>query len=72
MNSRVGREMNRFEILINISTLTVGVKHSIGRRATFSLNLHTVEEETLECLSSLQHKYHDFPGTYLKQAALDS
>ena len=64
--------MNRFEILINISTLTVGVKYSIGRRTTFSLNLHLVEEETLESLSILQHKYHDFPTTCLKQAALDS
>ena len=72
MNSRVGREMNRFEILINISTLTVGVKYSIGRRTTFSLNLHLVEEETLESLSILQHKYHDFPTACLKQAALGS
>ena len=64
--------MNRFEILINISTLAVGVKYSIGHRTMFSLNLHSVEEETLESLSILQHKYLDFPTTCLKQAALDS
>ena len=47
VNSSVGRETNRCQIVINISNLTVGVKHSIGRRTTFSPNLHLVVEETL-------------------------
>ena len=34
------------QLSINISELTVGVKHSISRRTTFSLNPHLVEEET--------------------------
>ena len=55
----------------NISSLTVGVKHSIGLRTTFSPNLHSVEEETLECFPILQHQYHDFPTSYLKQTAWD-
>ena len=38
------------EIAINISNLTVGVKHCP--------NLHSAEEETLKCLLILQ--YHDF------------
>ena len=62
--------MNRCQIVITMSNLTVGVKHSICRR-TFSPNLHSVEEGTLECLPILQHWY-DFPTLYLKQAALDS
>ena len=47
LNSNGGRETNRCQIVINISNLTVGVKHSIGRRTTFSPNLHLVVEETL-------------------------
>ena len=55
VNSKVGRETNRCQIVINISNLIVGVKHSIRCRTTFSPNLHSVEEETLECLPILQH-----------------
>ena len=55
LNFKVGQGTNRCEIVINISNLTVGVKHSIGCRTTFSPNLHSVEEESLECLSVLQH-----------------
>ena len=58
-------------IYIYISSLTVGVKHSIGLRTTFSPNLHSVEEEALECFLILQHQYHDFPTSYLKQTAWD-
>ena len=69
---QMGRQTNRCEIVINISNLTVGVKHSIGPRTTFFPNLHSVDEERLECLPILQHQYHDFPTSYLKQTALDS
>ena len=72
MNFNVRQETNRCEIVINISNLTVGVKHSIGPRTTFFPNLHSVDEERLECLPILQHQYHDFPTSYLKQTALDS
>ena len=47
VNSKVGRETNRCEIVINISNLTVGLKHSINQRTTFSPNLHSVEEESV-------------------------
>ena len=47
-------QANKCELVINISNLTVGVEHSIGLRATFSPNLHSVEEEALECLLILQ------------------
>ena len=72
VNSKVCRQMKRCEIVMNIINLTVGVKNSIGYRTTFSPNLHSVEEETSEYLPILQHEYHDFPTSYLKQAALDS
>ena len=55
MNSRVGQETKRCEIVIKISNLTVGVDHSICRRTTFSPNCHSVEEESLECFPILQH-----------------
>ena len=54
-NSKLGRQTNRCERVINIANLTLGVKHSIGHRTTFSPNLHSIEEETLECLPILQH-----------------
>ena len=54
-NSKVGRQTNRCEIVINISNLTVRAKHSIGRRTKFSSNLHSVEEEIFQCLPILQH-----------------
>ena len=38
---------DRCEIDINISNLTDGVKHCIGRRTTFFSNLYSVEEKTL-------------------------
>ena len=69
---QMGRQTSRCEIVINGSNLTVSVKHFIGRRATFSPNLHSVEEEALGCLPILQHWHHDFPTSYLKQAALNS
>ena len=47
VKSKVGRETNRCEIVINISNLTVGLKHSINQRTTFSPNLHSVEEESV-------------------------
>ena len=34
------------QLSINISKLTVGIKHSISGRTTFSLNPHLVEEAT--------------------------
>ena len=55
VNSKVGRQMSRCEIVINISNLTLVVKHSIGRRTSFSPNLHSVGEKTLECFLILQH-----------------
>ena len=55
VNSKVGWEINRCEIVINISNLAVGVKHSIGRRTTFFPNPHSVKEETSECLPIRQH-----------------
>ena len=49
VNSKFGKQTKRCEVdvkYINISKLTVGVKHSIIRRSTFSPNPHFVEEET--------------------------
>ena len=51
----VSRRKDVKQLSINILKLTVGVKHSISRRATFSPNPHLVGEETLECLPILQH-----------------
>ena len=45
VNSKVDHETSRCQIVVNISNLTVGVKHSISCRTTFSPNLHSVEEE---------------------------
>ena len=42
VNSKVGWQRNKCEIVINISILTVGVKHSIVLRTTFSPTLHSV------------------------------
>ena len=56
LTPRLGsRRIDVKSLSINISKLTVGVKHPISRRITFSPNLHLVEEETLECLSIPQH-----------------
>ena len=55
VKSKVGRQTSRCEIVINISNLTVGVKHSIGCRTTYSPNLCSAEEENLESLAILQH-----------------
>ena len=47
--------LSRKILSINMSKLTLGVKHYISRRRTFSPNLHIVEGETLKCLPILQH-----------------
>ena len=52
---RVNRQKDVSNSSINISRLTLRVKHSFSRRTTVSPNLHLVEEETLECLPILQH-----------------
>ena len=38
-------------------------------KTTFSPNLHLVEHETLEFVPILQHLYHDFSTSNLKQGA---
>ena len=42
----VGKRKDVKQLSINISKLTVGIKHSISGRTTFSLNPHLVEEAT--------------------------
>ena len=42
----VSRQKDVEQLSINISKLTVGVKHSISRGTTFSRNPHLVQEET--------------------------
>ena len=49
----VSRQKNVKWSSTNISRLTVGVKHSISGRTTFSPNLHLVEQETLECNNTI-------------------
>ena len=44
VNSKVDHETSRCQIIVNKSNLTVGVKHSISRRTTFSPNLHLVQD----------------------------
>ena len=50
----VSRRKDVKYLCINISKLTVGVKHPINRRTTFSPDLHLVEKEVLECFPILQ------------------
>ena len=52
--------MNRCQIVMNISNLTVGVKHSIRRRTMLSPNLHSVEAETLEETTATIEKKSNF------------
>ena len=50
----VNRRRDVKQLSINISILTIEVKHSISRRTTFSRYRYLAEEETLECLLILQ------------------
>ena len=51
----ISRQKDVKQLFINMSKLSLGVKHSISRRTMFSPNLHLVNEKTLACLSILQH-----------------
>ena len=46
----VSRRKDAKQLSINISKLTLGVKHSISHRTKFFHSLHLEEDETLECL----------------------
>ena len=49
----ISRQKDVKQLSINMSKLSLGVKHSISRRTMFSPNLHLVNEKTLVCLSIL-------------------
>ena len=52
---RVSKRKDVKQLSMNISKQTVGVKHSISRKTTFSPNFYLVEKEILECFPILQH-----------------